>query len=160
MESQLAGKLAEMLRDVEKREETLVSNEKAVKVRNAGVEDREEAVTAREGVVSAESIKLDGLRSVSEERAKTHAMQAQLKRDQEALSDQRSTFAKESQSGNSVLHKERVELGAWKTRLIAQEQEIVKGLEALKQEKIKHHEKVVEEFKEIEDKRKELENGK
>lgn len=156
MPSHLAQKLAELLKETERRELNLSEKEKAFNAMLQNVREREDSVKIREEEVRDESLKLSEFKNVAEERQKTVNLMNLIKRKEEELADQRQLFATESDSQSKILHKERVELGEWKERLKKQEEDLVANIELLKQEKIKHHEQVLADLADLESKKREV----
>jgi hypothetical protein len=153
---QIADRLAELLREVEAREKALSEKELSLKTKTEKADAREQSIQQREISVRAESEKLQQYRDVAEIRRQAEDIRTQTKAEAERVHEQRLTLAREQEAFGKESHLLSVELGDFKKRLVDKERELQQAAEVLRDEKIRHHEKVLKELAIIEQKKMEL----
>lgn len=146
MGSDLAFKLAEMLKDCEVRERAVRDAESVVRSQEAAVLASFELQKNRAEELREESARFQAYRDIATERQKTEEMARKNSIENEKIADERSRLARETQEALEDIRVQREGIEFSKSCLADREAKLKEQQDALRDEKIKHHELVVKEM--------------
>ena len=150
MESQLALKLGEMLRETESREEKACAKEKEFGDRLLKVQEREVNAKSWEAEIRKESALLQDYRDTATERRRNQDLLNLAKKERADFEDQRNLIAKEQAGAWEEIRKTKIDLTFKMESLSKKEAELNEVAETLRDEKMKHHERVIKDLSELE----------